>query len=128
MDDKTPFPIARLGAKALRDDDRRAQPRRPCSLEVSCQPITAKGCDLWWLAEIRDFSADGVGMLSTRRFERGTFLAIQFLNLANADSKTRTAQVTHVAPCHGGWFIGCAFRTPLDKGELQDFAAMAVVR
>lgn len=98
--------------------DRRTGPRRVCSLEVSCQPISGKGCDLWWLAEIKDFCAGGVGMLSTRHFERGAFVAIQFFDLLSGQGKTRTAQVMRVDERPGGWFLGCSFRTPLDDDEL----------
>src|SRR5262249_14115038 len=119
--DNTPFPLPqRLGPLLT---NRRAQPRHSCSLEVSCQPITAKGCDLWWLAEIKDVSTSGVGMLSTRMFERGTFVAIQLANLATAFSKTAVARVVHVAQSGDKWFVGCAFQTPLDA---DDMAAMAV--
>lgn len=108
--------------------DKRAEPRFTCSLEVSCQPISGKGCDLWWLAEVRDFSARGIGMFSSRRFESGAFLAIQFTDLKTGQARTRTAQVTHVAPTQGGWNLGCAFRTPLEPDELAVFSGAATTR
>ena len=121
--DNTPFPIPQRGLQPL-VANRRAEQRRACSLEVSCQPITAKGCDLWWLADIKDVSASGMGMLSTRQFERGTFVAIQLANLATAFSKTAVARVVHVAPSGNRWFVGCTFQTPLDA---DDMAAMSAV-
>jgi hypothetical protein len=119
MTDNTPFPPGKrlpLGA------DRRSEPRRLCVLEVSCQPITAKACDLWWLAEIRDVSVHGVGMISTRRFERGTYIAIQIANLANDFMKMKVARVAHVAPCRDKWFVGCSFQTPLHADEIDAMA------
>jgi hypothetical protein len=123
--DNTPFPLPqRLGPLLA---NRRAQPRQACSLEVSCQPITAKGCDLWWLAEIKDMSTSGVGMLSTRSFERGTFVAIQLANLATAFCKTAVARVVHVVPSGDKWFVGCAFQTPLDADDMTAMAATPAV-
>jgi hypothetical protein len=114
MMDNTPLPMP-----GYWDANRRAEPRRRCTLEVSCQPITVKPCDLWWLAEITDVSTSGVGMLSTRRLERGTFVAIQFANPISAFSKTKIARVMHVAPSEGKWLVGCVFQTPLDSAEME---------
>jgi hypothetical protein len=62
-------------------------------------------------------------MLSTRRFERETFVAIQLANHVSTFSKTKIARVAHVAPCEGKWFIGCAFQSPLDSEEMQAVTA-----
>jgi hypothetical protein len=100
-------------------DERRTEPRWPCTVEVSCQPITGKGCDLWWVGEIRDVSLRGIGLLSTRRFESGAFIAVQLANLATTATQTRVARVTHVSPTGGRWFLGCALQTPFDTADLQ---------
>src|SRR5262245_41409020 len=113
MLDKTPLPFALHGLP--RPSDRRKEPRFPCSLEVSCQPITAKGCDLWWVGELKDVSRSGVGMVSTRHFERGAFIAVQMVNLATAVAQTRVAKVVHAAPEGNGWFLGCSLQTPFDE-------------
>ncbi|OAI46364.1 hypothetical protein AYO44_02030 [Planctomycetaceae bacterium SCGC AG-212-F19] len=118
MQDRTPLPFAIHGVKPMHDD-RRSEPRWPCTLEVSCQPITGKGCDLWWLGEIRDVSRGGIGLVSTRRFENGIFIAVQLANLATAASQTRVARVVHVAASSHRWFIGCALQTPFDAEDLQ---------
>jgi hypothetical protein len=57
-------------------------------------------------------------MLSTRPFEQGAFVAIQLANLGTAFSKTAVAKVVHVSPSGDKWFVGCAFRTPVDPDDL----------
>ena len=121
MLDRTPLPFSLQGLPS--PSERRTEPRYPCGLEVSCQPITAKGCDLWWLAEIKDVSRSGVGMLSTRQFERGVYIAVQLLNLANRFAQTRVARVMHVAPSGGKWFLGCTLQTPLDDDDLRSLVS-----
>jgi hypothetical protein len=115
--DNTPLPES-LCTVPSRFANRRAEPRLTCSLEVSCQPISAKGCDLWWLADIKDVSSRGVGMLSTRRFDQGAFIAIQLANLTNVSSRTKVAKVVRVVAIEDKWFLGCMFQTPLDTAEL----------
>jgi hypothetical protein len=73
-------------------------------------------------------STSGLGMLSTRQFERGTFVAIQLANLATAFSKTAVARVVHVVPNGDKWFVGCAFQTPLDVDDMTAMTAPAVAR
>jgi hypothetical protein len=120
MYDKTPLPSS-LRSVSESTVDRRADPRLPCSMEVSVQPISGKGCDLWWLAEIQDVSQHGIGMLSTRRFEFGAFVAIHLANLDNSFSQTKTARVMHVVQRGDRWFVGCALNTPLDAEEMAAF-------
>jgi hypothetical protein len=127
MMNNTPLPES-LCAVPSRFADRRAEPRLPCALEVSCQPISAKGCDLWWLADIKDVSTRGVGMLSTRRFEQGAFIAIQLANMNNASSRTKVAKVVRVMASENKWFLGCIFQTPLDAAELASISVGTVVR
>ncbi len=117
MLDKTPLPFALQGMPD--PSERRTEPRYSCALEVSCQPITARGCDLWWLAEVKDVSRNGVGMLSTRQFERGIFIAVQMMNMATRFMQTRVARVQHVAASNGKWFVGCQLQSPLDEDDLR---------
>jgi hypothetical protein len=126
MMDNTPLPES-LGTVPSQLANRRAEPRLPCSLEVSCQPISTKGCDLWWLADIKDVSTRGVGMLSTRRFEQGAFIAIQLANLNNVSSRTKVAKVVRVVASENKWFLGCVFQTPLDTAELASIFRGTVV-
>jgi hypothetical protein len=117
MPDKTPLPFALQ--ERPHPSERRGETRYPCSLEVSCQPITAKGCDLWWLAELKDVSRSGVGMVSTRQFDRGVYIAVQLVNLATRFGQTRIARVMHVAPTGGKWFLGCLLQSPFDEEDLR---------
>lgn len=117
MMDNTPLPFALQGLP--HPSERRIETRYPCSLEISCQPITAKGCDLWWLAEVKDVSKKGVGIVSTRRFEPGGYIALQLTNRVTQFEQTRTARVQHVAATNGKWFLGCLLQTPLDEDDMR---------
>jgi hypothetical protein len=121
MMDNTPLPES-LCTVPSRFANRRAEPRLACSLEVSCQPISTKGCDLWWLADIKDVSTRGVGILSTRHFEQGAYIAIQLANLTNLSSRTKVATVVRVVASDDKWFLGCTFQTPLDAAELASIS------
>ena len=72
-------------------------------------------------------STTGLGMLSTRHFEQGSFVAIQLANLTTAFSKTAVARVVHVSPSEDKWFVGCAFRTPVDPDDLEAVGAGPLV-
>jgi hypothetical protein len=74
-------------------------------------------------AQVHDVSTIGIGMLTTRRLERGTFVAIQLANPAAAFSKTKIARVVHVVQSEGAWLVGCAFQTPLEAAEMDAVTA-----
>jgi hypothetical protein len=123
MMDNTPLPFALQSLP--HPSERRVEPRYPCSLEVSCQPISAKTCDLWWLAEVKDVSKKGIGIVSTRRFERGGYIALQMTNLATRFEQTRVARVMHVVSTNGKWFLGCLLQSPFDDEDLRLLLAPA---
>src|SRR5271166_2079984 len=64
--------------KPPRGVELRVWERFSCGLETSCQPLAARGDnDVCWSVRIKDVSAGGMGLVLTRRFERGTSLAIE---------------------------------------------------
>jgi hypothetical protein len=68
--------------------------------------------------QIRDVSANGIGLLSARRFERGTILLLQI----QADGQSRppllVGKVVHVTPQgNGEWHIGCALTRALAQAD-----------
>src|SRR5262245_24441865 len=113
-----PFP-ARV-AKLFVTEERRVTQRHDCYLESYCQPNDGTGRDTWWLGEVRDLSVYGIGLLSSRRFEPGTFLDIELQDPNRAPARPPTAWVVHSKPhSGGGWVMGCSFERRLSDGEVR---------
>jgi hypothetical protein len=96
--------------------------RFSCGLETSCQPLATRGDnDICWSARIKDISAGGMGLVLTRRFERGTGLAIEIPATATRPADTLLAKVMHVTRLPDGqWLLGCAFVSILGDDEVQN--------
>jgi PilZ domain len=96
--------------------------RFSCGLETSCQPLAARGDnDMCWSTRIKDISVGGMGLVLTRRFERGTSLAIEIPATASTPSDTLLAKVMHVTRLPDGqWLLGCAFVSILGDDEVQN--------
>lgn len=95
--------------------ERRSKTRHPCKLEVYCQPITtSKSTELWWRAEVREVSLEGIGLVSSRRYEPATYICMELLD------RRVPCRVAHArqGPT-GGWVIGCAFLNELTKEDLE---------
>jgi serine/threonine-protein kinase len=100
--------------------DRRASPRYACGLWGVCRPLESRGRE-GWPVEIRDISAEGVGLLLSRRFERGTTLLIEVRTRRPELTRTLLARVLHVAPdARHGWAVGCRLAQGLSAQELKD--------
>src|SRR5262249_4194409 len=68
-----------------------------------------------WEATVQGLSTGGLGLLVSRRFERGTILTI---GLAD-ELPALEIRVTRVERAVGdSWFHGCVFAQPLGKEEL----------
>ncbi len=108
--------------KPPRGVELRVWERFSCGLETSCQPLAARGDnDMCWSARIKDISAGGMGLVLTRRFERGTSLAIEIPATAASPADTLLAKVMHVTRLPGGeWLLGCAFVSTLGDDEVQN--------
>jgi hypothetical protein len=102
--------------------ERRASARLPCNQETFCQPIAARRGDDWrWPARIRDISLRGVGLLLSRRFERGTILVIELQGTGKVCERMMIARVIHATPQESGdWIVGCEFINPLSDEDLKD--------
>jgi hypothetical protein len=99
----------------------RVTPRHECGLETTCQPIAARSDhDMAWPAKIRDMSLLGVGLVLSRRFERGAGLAIDIPETPSAPADTLLVRVVHAtAQPDGKWLLGCTFVSPLSEDELE---------
>src|SRR4051794_12690677 len=91
--------------------------RFPCNLETTCQPVAARhDGDPTWSATIQDVSAGGVGLIVTRRFERGTGLSVEIPARGDEPANVLLARVTHVGALPDRkWLLGCAFISELSE-------------
>ena len=102
--------------------ERRTAVRHLCDRETFCQPIAARRGDDWrWPARIRDISLRGVGLLLSRRFERGTILVIELQGTGKICERMLIARVVHTTPHDAGdWIVGCEFINPLGEEDLNE--------
>jgi hypothetical protein len=103
----------------------RVYERYPSGVPTSCQPASARaGGDLKWSANVYDVSLGGIGLVVSRRFERGTALAVEVPELHSDQCYTTFAKVMHVRRLDdGSWLHGCAF-----VGELSEDGLKALQR
>ena len=105
--------------------DRRASPRHPCTLGVTCVVDTDLFCggsatEEAWPAILHDVGPRGIGVVMPRRFEKGTLLRLE-LDADGKPARHLTARVVNVrADSLGHWFLGCVFPTPLADTDLRD--------
>ncbi len=100
--------------------ERRTAPRFTCGLRGVCRPLVGSG-GAGWPAEIRDVSAEGVGLLVNRRFECGTTLVVEVRTRRPEAPRTLLARVQRVEPdAKHGWLVGCRLAQALSAQELGD--------
>jgi hypothetical protein len=91
-----------------------------CDLDIFYQPGPGKADELWWLGSVRNISHGGVGIVISRRLEVGAELTIELESMTDDFRRTVAARIVHRRPHKDeGWFVGCAFATPLAEEELQ---------
>ena len=96
----------------------RAAERFATVRDASSRPAAASHESL--IVWVRDLSTHGIGLLSWRRFEKGTVLLLQFLEDYSSISPLMAAKVAHVkVQVTGEWLIGCAFIRGLTRAEVQ---------
>jgi len=105
----------------------RVYERRPCAVEVACQPAAARTADeARWEATVCDISRGGVRLRLGRRFEKGAALAVELPGPAGEDPTVvfvRVARLTRAAD--GAWLLGCAFISELSEEEVRNILAAA---
>jgi hypothetical protein len=85
-----------------------------------CQPASSFGKDdLKWSGIIDNVSIGGVGLILSRRFEKGTGLAIELPGRGDNEAYTVLAKVVHVAKRDDAWMLGCKFVSELSDDEVQ---------
>ncbi len=97
--------------------ENRAWPRYPGRFKTYCQSIKEDD-ELLWSVQIKDFSRQGLKLLSNRRFEPGTILRIGLIHeKAGGLLVARAVHVTQTP--EGDWSIGCTFPKKLDEEEMR---------
>jgi hypothetical protein len=100
--------------------ERREATRFPMSIEFFYRPITSPEDDLWWLAQVRNISMRGLGLVLQRTLAPGTLLEVELENPAKDFHRVVQARVVHVQPASGhGFMAGCAFVNKLNPDEVQ---------
>lgn len=99
----------------------RSKVRNLCDLKTCCKSISATGYDPWSMARICDISVNGLGLTCSRRFEVGTYLAVELQTVDQEFPRVVSSRVVHVqtVPNKLGWFIGCEFVSKLTEDELN---------
>jgi hypothetical protein len=95
--------------------ERRASVRQVSSWEGSCERLSGRSDHLWWFAQVRDLSAQGIGLVLKHRFDPGVLLLVEMTSPDLQRSQRFQAQVVHTTPIPEGWLVGCAFLNVLGE-------------
>jgi hypothetical protein len=101
--------------------ERRTWVRYPSSLATSCRPLSARRSeDAWCLAQVRDVSLGGIGLVLPRSFEPGVILTIDLPRTSPSFSPLLLARVVHATEqAPGEWIVGCEFANQLSPEDLR---------
>ncbi|HZT81372.1 MAG TPA: PilZ domain-containing protein [Gemmataceae bacterium] len=98
--------------------ERRLAVRYPCGLDTVCNIIDLPGAEVL-PAWVRDLSATGVGLVTTRMFAPGAVVGIELDNPERGLRRRIPARVVYNIECPGDfWLHGCAFVNPLTPEEM----------
>jgi hypothetical protein len=124
----TETPSTVVGAMAeestiIRLVERRACVRYSCApgVETFCLPVYKDRNDQGWLAEVRNISTDGIGLLLGRWFGQETLLEVELQNAARSVSRKVLVRVKHATSHDGGWLVGGILVQKLSEAELRAF-------
>lgn len=97
--------------------ERRATERFKVNADTSC-PLVSPVAEDFGPVKIRDVSMEGIGLLTSKKVEPGTLLAITLVNVAKGFQKVVLVRVTHATPLSGGCLVGGTFTIPLTYQEM----------
>jgi hypothetical protein len=107
-----------LSQPAVVASDRRAAERFASVREAISSPLTARQMEV--RVRVYNVSVRGIGLISPRRFERGTTLLIQVQDTGQELPPLFVAKVVHVtAFAKGDWLLGCTLARELMQAEVQ---------
>jgi hypothetical protein len=102
--------------------ERRAWLRFECDLKVTCRARNPRK-EVGWIAQVRDISQGGVGLLLRHRFRPGTEMLVELRGAEGQPGPTCPIRVVRAEPAlvdgHAYWVLGCVFVTPLSEEEMQ---------
>jgi hypothetical protein len=101
--------------------ERRAAERFASVREASCSPLSARNTAI--TVRVRDVSLNGIGLLSSRRFERCTLLLIEVQGEGESLPSLLVGRVVHItAQATGDWLIGCELVRGLSEEDVRALA------
>jgi len=126
----------RAGARDRTVDGLFSKQLEPPELEAVRARLTAvRGTDGWktscraihvhhegpWLVTMENVSHSGIGLISDRPFDPGTFLEVELPSIRRSHLRPRLIRVTHARRQAGGvdWLVGGVFLRALTDEELQ---------
>ena len=108
-----------FGRASARGRDRRATTRFESAKECPCQALSSEK-DVRWSAEVKDVSADGIGLLMNRRFEPRTVLTLEIPAKDQTAAHRLLIRVVRVQPMtKRRWLVGCIFAMRLGDEEVR---------
>jgi hypothetical protein len=96
--------------------ERRAAPRLPSELKVSCCPVGALLTERRRV-RLRNVSCQGVALIADRPWGPGTTLSLD-LPLGERPTPTRARVVHSTAQAGGSFLIGCIFESALTEEQI----------
>lgn len=100
-------------------DDRRRANRHVFGGIMDCRPLMKAAVEPV-VAEAIDISSTGLGLLTPRRFEKGTLVQVEFQERDRAARQSLIVKVCWVRPqSEGRWSLGGRFHRPLTEAELN---------
>ncbi len=100
------------------ENDKRTEERFPVSATASCV-LASPIVETFGPVRIKNVSLKGVGLITSKKPEPNSLLAVKLVNPSKNFSKTALLRVIHVTPQAGGSFlIGGDWDTPLTYDEL----------
>ena len=102
-----------------RSQERRASVRYESGKECPCQALCTEK-EVRWVAEVRDVSADGIGLVVNRRFEPRTVLTLEFPATDQEGARRLLIRVVRVqAQSRRRWLLGCVFARRIGEEEVR---------
>jgi PilZ domain len=99
--------------------DRRCWTRHPSNLRALCW-LSGKAKREPWLANVRDISGGGIGLIVPYRPALGAILNLQLVSLNLVEQNPLQAEVMFVSQrAAGQWVLGCEFLTSLTAEQQE---------
>ena len=99
-------------------NEQRAEERFPANANSACS-FASPVVEDFGPVRLKNLSLKGIGLITSRKVEPGSLLAIKLVNPHKKFTKTALVRVAHATPQIGGTFlVGGDWETPLTYEEL----------